>query len=297
MSSVVEILQDLGIDYREEGGHHHTRSGWVQVDCPLCSRDWKNFRLGINLYGVYASCWSCGYVNLVRALAELSGQPSGKIRPLIETIQKSAGADLDDKWLVRGVLKRPGGVKPLGPQHVRYLESRGFTDVEGLASLWQVQGIGMSYRLSWRLYIPVFYQGKEVSWTTRTIRAQERPRYISASPEEEELPHRDLLFGEDFVRHAVIVCEGPLDAMRIGPGAVATFGVAYSQRQVARMARFPLRYVCMDAEPLAQKKARELCRDLAVFPGRTTNIRLDSGKDPGECSLRELKELRRLLSR
>lgn len=101
-----------------------------------------------------------------------------------------------------------------------------------------------------------------------------------------------MLFGIDFIRHAIIVCEGPMDAMKIGPGAVSTMGISYTKHQLKQIVDFPVRVVCFDNEPDAQKRAKKLCSDLSSFPGKTTNIVLDV-KDPGEASPKEIKLIRK----
>jgi DNA primase len=131
-----------------------------------------------------------------------------------------------------------------------------------------------------------------VSWTTRSISYSDRvTRYVSAALDEEKIFHKELLYGEDFARHAVIVNEGILDAWRIGPGAVATFGSGYSQEQLERIAKYPTRAICFDNEPEAQKRARKLSNDLSALPGETYNVLLDK-KDAADESKENIKRLR-----
>lgn len=133
-----------------------------------------------------------------------------------------------------------------------------------------------------------------VSWTTRSISDRHSERYISASPQEESIDHKTLLYSEDYVRETIIVCEGPTDVWRIGPGAVSTFGTSFSQGQVDKICRYPRRVVCFDRESFAQRRAAELCDLISPFPGETFNIKLETGKDPGNCDIKEIKKLRSL---
>ena len=135
--------------------------------------------------------------------------------------------------------------------HKRYLRERGFNPKE-IHQLWLIGGIGLAAKLAWRLFIPFIFDGKPVSWTTRAIGVSKRQKYISASPEQETVPHSELLYGEDYCRHSVVVCEGPLDAWAIGPGAVAVCGLVVTDAQVDRIAAYPVRAVCFDAEPAAR---------------------------------------------
>lgn len=279
-----EFLDHYRVSLRESGSHHHVRDGWLGVDCPYCSPNSDRFRLGFNLYHHYASCWSCGYVRYFDALSELTGVPWTEIQSLLEyeiPVQTVRA---------RGRLCPPRGLGPLLPLHRDYLRTRGYLP-DQLASQWHLGGIGLAARLAWRIYIPVHYKGQIVSWTTRAVVDEIRSRYISAAPHEESEPHHQLLYGEDHVRHAVIVCEGPFDVFRIGPGAVAVLGLAYSREQVLKLSRYPIRVVTFDATADAQRRASRLCHDLACFPGKTFRVEL-SGADPGSTSEDEIKELR-----
>ena len=107
------------------------------------------------------------------------------------------------------------------------------------------------------------------------------------------MPHKSVLYGADHARHAVVVCEGPIDCWAIGPGAVATLGTAYTQAQALALARYPVRAVCYDAEPDAQRRAARLCQTLAAFDGTTVNVVLETGKDAAAASKAEVAELRK----
>lgn len=179
------------------------------------------------------------------------------------------------------------------PAHRSYLTKRGF-DPDEIAEIWGVKGIGPLHpRLAWRLLLPISDRaGKVVSWTTRSIKKDAKLRYISASPEEESVPHKSILYGAHLARDAVVIVEGPISAWGIGLGGVATCGLGYSQEQLIAMSGYAVRAVCFDAEPAAQRRAEELCRELAAFPGRTENVVLETGKDPAECDPEEVEEIR-----
>lgn len=161
-----------------------------------------------------------------------------------------------------------------------------------LERLWGIQGIGINPKLGWRIFIPVIYEGRTVSWTSRSLSDETPKRYWNASPKEEEISLKQILFGIDLVRHAIIITEGPFDAMRIGPGAVATMGIQYTKSQLRQMVDFSVRVVCFDSENDAQKRAVGLCEQLKSFPGQTINVALDA-KDPGSASKKEISQLRK----
>jgi hypothetical protein len=114
---------------------------------------------------------------------------------------------------------------------------------------------------------------------------------MSASEVDEVYPHKNLLFGEHYVRDSIIITEGPLDAMKIGPGAVATCGTSYSMEQVLSMSKYPTRVVCFDSEPEAQRRAVALADMLSLYKGDTYVVQLDS-EDAGAATQEEIQELR-----
>lgn len=282
-----ELFTQLNIEHKTAGQHHHARHGWIQIDCPFCGKDTRRFHMGFSLSGQFVNCWKCGHHGLTETFMEITGLSYKRVKKLLRGLEK-----YDIKLpKTTGRYLPPVGRGGLLIQHVKYLESRGF-DPKVIEKLWKVQGLGIAGRWSWRLFIPIFFRGKEVSWTTRTISNENPQRYLSASSKEEKISHKTLLYGEDYARQAIVICEGPLDVWALGPGAVATMGTGYSQGQLEKMSKYPLRAVCFDNEREAQKRAENLTHDLSVFPGETYNIRLDTGKDLAEANPREIFNIR-----
>ena len=91
------------------------------------------------------------------------------------------------------------------------------------------------------------------------------------------------------------VTEGVFGACRIGPGAAATLGVAYTPAQLARIASVPVRLIVFDSDAAGQARARRLADDLAPYPGTTSVVTL-SGPDPDTSPDDEIAELRRMLA-
>lgn len=285
---LAKILSQYNIDSAPEG-HHHSRVGWIQIDCPFCGKDSKKWHLGYNKEDNYFNCWQCGYHSLVSVLMELTGLSFKKCMRLFGDLELTTTIK---KEKVRGKLILPKGIAKLQTVHIRYLRQRGF-DYKEIQKLWKIQGIGLAKQLAWRIFIPIIYRGKIVSWTTRSLSLTGKAvRYVSAGLEEESIPHKSLLYGEDYAGHSIIINEGPLDAWAIGPGAVATLGTGYTQAQINRMVNYPVRVVCFDSERESQKRARKLCDDLSVFPGETFNIVLDK-KDAGETSKKDIRKIRK----
>lgn len=285
LMTIEEALTDLGVQHLRTG-HHHCREGWLQIkSCPFCGSE--NYHLGWNLQNNFAACWKCGGHSGWNTLEAL-GVPREKIRDFLRCVDTETEFKRE---IPKISLQEPKGRGPLLDSHARYLRSRGF-DPEVIRMLWSVEGIGIAARLSWRLYIPIVQYGKRISWTTRAIGDRVPQRYISASLEEGENPKR-VIYGADFCSHSIVIVEGPLDAWKIGPGAGALFGTAYTTAQVKHLFKIPRRFICFDSSPDAQRKAQELADQLSCFPGTTENLVIDA-KDPGEASNKELNLIRRV---
>ncbi len=282
--TLAEFLTEHGIPFRTGGSHHHVSSNWLGTDCPMCSPGSDRFRLGLHPERFVASCWSCGKMRFGDALAELTGLPVGVCLRQLNRDERP-----------RETERRPGRLilpahGPLLKIHRDYLRSRDF-DPDELAKLWDLRGIAYLPRFAWRILIPVTRKGKIVSWTTRAV-TDEGKRYIAAGVGEESWPAKSLLYGAEFARHAVVIVEGPADAWRVGPGATALLGVANTRAQVSLLARYPVRCICFDSAPDAQRRASQLCQELQAFPGTTANVMLDAN-DPGSASPREIEMLRK----
>lgn len=187
---------------------------------------------------------------------------------------------------------KPAGLRPLSRSHKKWLLDRGL-DPDKLEHLWGLQGTELSSRLSWRIWAPVILDGEPVSWTARTI-GKGPLRWIHARPDEEALSIKSLLYGWDYVRGSVVVVEGPSDVWRVGPGAVAQFGLVPTDSQIHMLRSVPLRVICFDRERVAQQAAQKLVKQLQSFPGETIIVELESD-DPGSATDEEVAELRKFL--
>lgn len=289
MTDLRGVLRELGIGFAENGQSSHVTGGWVGLKCPRCDNGRGNFGLGISLRSLRANCWRCGSLPLAVALSEASGRPVGAVRALLGGLAPESAPEA-----APGRLELPAGLGDLEPAHRRYLEKRGF-DPDELIEQRGVRGIGeLGGALAWRLFLPVRDRaGRTVSWTTRAIgNVPHRDRYRGAAREQSAVPRGECLGGEDLAGHAVAVCEGAFSSFRIGPGGVWTAGVGYSRAQILKIARYPVRVICFDNEPAAQRRATALARSLEAFAGETYVV-VVSAADPAEASQEEINEIRR----
>lgn len=290
----IDLLDDYGIDWTSEG--KRTTEGWVQFDCLFCHLDCG---MGYNVNGGFFNCWRCGSHSRMSVIQEITKYNTTIASSIIRKIKE------DDDWLNYRKARRLSqseiqNTKTTTPPladllnskpHMEYLRSRKF-DPKSLCTLWKLKAIHHHPVYGWRIFIPVYWQTKLVSWTSRQIGTGSTAKYLHSKPSWEVLPIKSLLYGHDYTRNSVVIHEGPADVWATGPGSVALFGVNWTLDQLYHLSKFSMRVVCFDSEKEAQKRAISLCENLSVFDGETINVELQSGKDPAEADPKEIKELR-----
>lgn len=287
--NIKEILEENRIEFRESGEHDHVTEGFIGVDCPLCTPNANHFRLGFALYGSGCSCWSCGKQSAGEMLGLLLGKPTKVAWAILLKGREWDGALVKK---ARGKLKLPSGSRPLASPHKKYLKGRRFCPDE-LEELYGLLGTCQDSNRPWSIVFPVKQEWEALSFFTRKLHDR-GTRYLSAEAKDETVSAKELLFAEDFCVNAICVCEGAMDAIRIGPGAVATMGLTVSSSQVRRLCRYQRVVTCFDNEPNAQRRAQILCDRVGAFGIEVINVCV-SGKDAADSPEKDIKEIRRLL--
>jgi len=310
----MSFLDSYHIHYVTKGAN--VAKGHVSVHCPMCGSEDPSTHMTINLAG---KGWRC-YRNdahrgvrparLVQQLLNIPlpqamaivGQsvfiPEDFIGAVMAKLRPAAKTALPEvRW--------PREFKPLSDElhssrlFVRYMmEERGY-------SRQQVNRMnryhGMAYATQGeyrgRIILPVYYSGKLISWTARSIYPDQELRYKTLSPEDEDNPaagpisdyllwYDNLLDGGD----VLVLCEGPLDALKVrtlgrGQSVYATccFTASPSEGQIEMLhdvaPLFKRRVILLDRGTLAAtlKVAAELAAlrfEALSLPRRF--------KDPGE---------------
>lgn len=290
-------------DYRIElvgAEHHHVSAGWVGVHCPFCSG--KNFHLGYNLSSGVFHCWRCGTHPRKDALERLTGTSLGvlyerygggssrpaprrrkRITPVISKL--------------RSIALPKGFTEPLRPHHAAYLTRRGF-DPTFLAEEWGIESTRPTASISGskygnRIFIPIRWEGRTVSFQARTCSTIVKPKYKHCPENLETYPIRQIIYRHPEASYPYGICvEGPADVWRIGRHAFGTLGIGYSKTQVACIARHYRRVmVVFDPEPVAQKRAEKIARELKDIGVEAWAFRLKTNRDPGDLYPEEAREL------
>lgn len=279
-----------------------TRNLWL-ANCFLsdCMRSWENRRKLLEMVEDYALAAAAGVVRV----PDVAGKAPGLVR-----------YELPHDFRLLTDL-------PRGHPARRYVRRRGFGPDE-LARGWGVGFSSALYReVPGRLVIPLRANlgentpaalGRPGAWDVVGYQGRllgdprgKTPKYLTT-----QTPKSRLLYGLDRVPPGaapVVLVEGPVDAWRAGPGAVAVLGKAVSDEQCRLLrAVTPGRDVVVMFDPEAEAEAHRaadrlrsvLARDLTAVtgPGRVAVARLPDARDPGDCTAEEIAAaVRRALSR
>jgi DNA primase len=146
-----------------------------------------------------------------------------------------------------------------------------------------------------RIIIPIVWDGKQVSFTSRDVTGRHALRYITCPKERELVNHKTILFGRqaDWGETGIVV-EGPFDVFRFGVKACGTFGVEYTMAQVRQMVKhFKRCAVIYDADVAGQAQADKLVKELRFFAVDAWKVVVKG--DPGSMKQNEADHLVRQL--
>jgi len=285
MINIIEYLDDKGIRYWTSG--KNVSHGWIGLQCPFCS-DQSN-HLGFNLTSSVFSCFVCGAKGgpekLVMGLENIT---YGKAKKILQPYSSTILTPEPDTEFV-SKLELPKTIKELQPLHRSYLQSRNFS--EKIYEKYRLRCFGPVGEYNFRFFIPFFYKGNMVTFTTRDVTNKSRIRYLACPVEKSIIPVKHTLYNIDNAKDVAIVVEGVTDVWRIGDGAVALHGVNYTPAQLKLLSQFRKVYVLLDAT--AMNEAEKLAMDLATFTD-VEILELKKG-DPADLPESEVEKLRKII--
>lgn len=278
--------------------------GWVNCNCPYCDTKSTSFNLGFNPAGNYYHCWKSKHNYPIRqVLSTLLNVSESSIDNILIDYQ-GVGETLSEK--------KTSNIKYLElPTNTftkierKYLKSRDF-DPKYLYKKYHIVGGGIDGDWKFRIIIPVYYQGRLLSWTGRSILSKEKlkqldiPRYKNLSIEKSVKNIKELFFNIDNCKSdTVVLTEGAFDVLRFDGNAICSMGTELTESQINLLAsRFRKIFILFDNEPEAQEKARKFGLQLSSIgiDVEIVNAYEDFGKnDMGECSREEIDIIKKEL--
>lgn len=290
-------LESIGISYWEEGAN--VGRGWVGIKCVFCP-DHHN-HLGINLTYKSFSCWKCGATgSLITLIQELEGI---SYQAAIETLGEFQSIIHKERFVQKRLQDVGSVVLPsecladLTPRQKTYLDERRF-DAEDLKETWGILAGPVAGPWKHRIIIPVTMRGEVVTWVGMDV-AGNIPKYKAAPAEQSYLPASELVYGADQATGPnVLVVEGVTDAWRIGPGTVALLGMQAGSAKRDHLISMGMGcyFIMLDGEPLAQKNASILAKELSNSGLHVEILELDPGRDPDNLTDQKARDLRKELN-
>lgn len=268
---ILQFYDDFHVDYMTEG-HRHCRPGWVNTPCPFCIGN-PGYHLGFSLNRNNFTCYRCGSHSTIEVVSTLANVSKKEAFALIKKYNGLLDrTSLPQEEIQKKEFKLPTQLTTLQTPHKNYLRKRGF-DPDFIASAFEVQSIGPigfldKMSLKWRLFIPIFWEGRMVSFQTRDITDNHPFKYITCPKNSEIIHHKHILYGNEKhwqkTRKGICV-EGVTDVWKLRDYAFAVFGIKYKRQQVKEiMKNFDEVCIVFDDEPQAQEQAQKLMAALSI---------------------------------
>jgi transposase-like protein len=286
----ISFLTEHAIEFWETG--KNTSVGWVSLQCPLCS-DNSNHG-GIELKTGRYSCFRCGTHWLVKIIAKLTNTNFSKAKKILNKYSS------DNKYIIKteqndhkyiNKIKFPSGTQQLTERAKSYLIKRKF-DPEYLAREWGLMSTGNTGEYKFCILAPIYLNHELISYQCRDITGRAKTPYRPCHIDQSVYNFEYSLYGIDKAKNRkCVVVEGITDVWRLGPGAVATFGIKFTSKQVTLLVKnFDHISILFDPEMDAQNQADKLYHLLRGYDIDTNVFTLESG-DPGSLSDYEARKI------
>ena len=291
----LKFFDDYGIDYYSHG--KNISSGWLGLNCPKCSD--VSQHLGFNPESGAFVCWRCGKMSVKEAIKDLTGKTWPEVYRIFEKYAKGTREKTYAKVIKEKDIdvNLPAGILPkFSKKHRQYLENRKF-DADELIVNWDLKATGHLGAYKHRILAPITLNNVLISYQGRDITGKSSMRYMACRGELEKINHKNSLYGIDEVPgQSVVVVEGITDVWRLGYGAVATFGIKYSESQVLLLSKFKRIFVLFDEyDDNAQEAAEKMVFCLGLLGNDVQKINTGLDVDPGDMSDNDALHLMREL--
>lgn len=293
-----KFYEDHGINYHDgESQHKHCRPNWIQIECPFCTGN-PGLHLGYNEISGYFRCWRCGFHSIDEVVRSVVGVSWSRAK---EIKRQYGGRTGREKPIYAPKIKNievslPEGIGPLKKRHKNYLRERRFNP-KVLEDIWDLMGTNGKGPYKNRIIAPIYHKGELVSYQGRDITGEQSIRYKACRKDDEKILHQEVLYGYDLCdKKSVVLVEGITDAWRLGPGAVASFGLGVSPGQLKLLSKIDNIFIMRDfSDPQAIKEAEYITAELSLLGCNVEMIWIEKGTDPGDLSQKEADWLMREL--
>lgn len=288
MIDFLTILDNAGVAYK-------LKQDEIITNCPFCGHD-TNYHCYVNPDKEVFHCFKCNesgpvrrYIALVLGVAyeELPKVLGDPLERTLSPLRLSMINHTDDRPLEE--IKLPPECEPLN-RLIPYLVQRR-VPIEWLDRY--RLGVCKAGYYQHRLIIPCYFGGKLVYWQARDILNEKHPLWRTDKYRKTLNPvgvsaSKVIFNWDEALRHdRLIITEGPFDAMRSGPEAIATLGKRISKAQMRMILDGPWREVVFmwDADAV-----KEMFPYVKILTGRfdVRVVKLPHG-DPDSFDMNELE--------
>ena len=286
---IISYLDDKLIDYKRGGEKNITR-GWIGISCPFNDCDDPSYHCGISPQNFFY-CWRCGRkghaTKLISVIENVSYEEAKKI---LSAYKDDSYIELKD-FNTADQVKLPGDI--YFPQiHRDYLNQRNFR-VQEVIDQFKLRACYNVGKWKFRIIIPVFFNNKLVTFTSRSIFDID-PKYKNCPNNESVMPIKNCVYNIDTVKDKALIVEGPLDVFRFGNKCIAFFGMEYSSKQINQIKNKNLKkaFIMLDSGENEQAKADKLANILKLFIKEIKIINLEKN-DPADLTYEEANKIKK----
>jgi len=297
--NLIEFLQEYDLEYWESG--ENVSPGWINIQCPFPECDDDKNHLGIKIKDLRVNCWKCGghsIINLIRQIAECSFQEAKEILKSLgadDTYQPPINVDNTSSAFSEMVSLPRESSTNFPSMHIEYLRNRGFK-TRNLIRKYKLQAVHNIGKYKFRIIIPIYMNKKLVCFTSRDITGQQEPPYRHGGPGEVIISAKKVIYNYDSVKSGgdAFLVEGPIDAWKLGDGAMSILGAKHSEQQVKLIMRKKINrlFIFFDSDKTGKKDSKKLGKIMAPLVRKVEILTLKDKNDPGQLTFAEADSIK-----
>ena len=296
MVDFIRLLKDNNIDYRID------TDNYININCPFHDNGIRGYKGGINLAGGFYHCWACNGSSIEKVISELLHISFYEAKKVLEEYSTDTiiRSKLNRKVSKGNNIQLPGNEIVKDSKAWNYLLKRRF-DPQYLIDTYKIKDGGLTGDWNFRIIIPIFVNGKIVSYQGRSIFSKEKCkeldilRYKTLNIYDSVINAKYTFYGlDDCKSDWIVLVEGPFDRWRLGPNNIlSTLGTSTSEQQIILLAeRYKKVIFLFDNEKIAQDRAKKYGQRLAGLGVEVEIFNPEFEHDPGDYSASEEAEVR-----
>lgn len=259
-----QLAEDHGLDARWNGN-------WLQFNCPFCDDD--GFHAAWHSGTGVMSCFRCGKLSVTKTCSSLFGLTAKELDRVHVKTTVEPGEEVVEWNKKITEVELPLNTYPVSEWRMasNYIKNRGLSPFNN--------SIYCTTHLSnypFRIIIPIYYEGKLISWQGRTYMDQE-PKYLNLSDHKQRFPMKQTFYNWTLLEEEVVLCEGIFDVWSgklLYPELhfIASFGKQLTERQLSMLSSRKKVWLALDKEAGTRKEVRKIRKQLTTMGVEVENL-------------------------